>query len=277
MKANLAVILAILACAGLGVVLWQQNASHAVQKQELDKTINSYSNKVSDLEGKLSDERSVRTTLETNLAATQLRDSNELATISATLSAKEASLVAANMEAKKQADAVALAAAKIDERDKKIAELEAQKSDLDKESNTLHSAITNLDAQIKATQEKLKTTEGKNELLTAELEHLRAQKAELERKLSDLASLQEQVRTLKDNLSIARRLDFLRQGLYSAFSQKASEHMINPLPLVQPPTPPGAKSLDVELHERGPVKINSPSSTNPPATNAPPASAPPNR
>lgn len=269
MKANLAVILAILACAGLGVVLWQQNQSHAVQTQELDKKINSYSNRVSDLEQKLSDERSVRTTLETNLAVTQLRDSNELATISANLSAKEASLVAANMEVKKQTDAVAIAAKQIDERDKKIAELEAQKTELDKKSIELQDAITNLDAQIKATKTKLDTAEGDKTRLLAQLKRLQAEKDELERKLSDLASLQEQVRTLKDNLSIARRLDFLRQGLYSAFSQKASEHMINPLPLVQPPTPPGAKSLDVELHERGGIKINSPDSAKQPSTNQP--------
>jgi chromosome segregation ATPase len=273
MKSNLAVILAILACAGLGVVLWQQNQSHAAQKQELDKTINSYSNTVSGLQETLAEERSVHTALETKLTATQLKDSNDLAAIAANLSATEASLVKSQAAAKAANDAVTAAATAIDEKNKKIAELEAQKTDLDKESNTLHTTLTNLEVQIQDTKRKLDTAEGDKRVLLAQYERLKAEKEELERKLSDLASLQEQVRTLKDNLSIARRLDYLRQGLYSAFSQKAGEYLLNP----QPPRPPATnttpKSLDVELHQRGDIKINSPASTNPPSTNMPSAGA----
>jgi hypothetical protein len=96
----------------------------------------------------------------------------------------------------------------------------------------------------------------------------------LERKLSDLASLKEQVRVLKENLSIARRLDFIRQGLYDVLGQKGGAHMITPLPPSPPVTNTNKSPLDVEIHQSGAVKINSPAATNAPFTNAPPARPP---
>jgi hypothetical protein len=43
---------------------------------------------------------------------------------------------------------------------------------------------------------------------------LQAEKAALERKFNDLAVLRDQVRKLKDELSVARRLEWIRRGLY---------------------------------------------------------------
>ena len=108
-----------------------------------------------------------------------------------------------------------------------------------------------------------------------QLKRLQAEKAELERKFQDLAILREQVRRLRDELSIARRLEWIRRGLYGeigkgaellqrGFVAKASESTNAPA------GKGGQYNLDVELSRDGTVKVN----TNAPAvtkTNLPAA------
>ncbi len=269
MKSNLAAILLVLACAGLGIVLWLQLQTHASQTQHLATTINSYSNRVATLQDLLDQDKSVRAILESNLVAIQLKASNELAVAQTKIASTSESLDKAQAEAKAAAVAVNAAAAAIDEKNKKIAELEGQNANLDKEANSLQNSLTNLEAQIRDTQKKLEASDGTNKFLSDELKRLQAQKEDLERKLSDLASLKEQVRLLKENLSIARRLDYLRQGIFDFVNQKGSGRMMNPLP----PSPPAVtntnKSLDVEIHQSGAVKIIPPASTNAPPSGAP--------
>jgi len=282
MKSNLAAILLVVACLGLGAVVWWQYQSHTDQTQNLGKALNSYSNRVSTLEDMLAHESSDKANLSNDMVAVGLKLSNDLAVAHTTLSTTSKDLDKAQADAKASAAAVAAAAAALAEKENRIKELEGQKTDWDKESSDLHLSISNLEIQIQAAQKKLDAAVGDRELLVAELKVLRAQKEELERRLSDLASLREQVRTLKENLSIARRLQFIQQGFYDLISQKGGGRMVNP-PL--PPGPPGAatnKSLDVEFHQTGDVKINSPAATNAPATNtpavrAPSSSAPPAR
>jgi chromosome segregation ATPase len=334
MKSNLAAILLVLACLGLGAVLWEQNQKHADQTQSLDQTITSYSNNLTSLKGQLTVQGFARTNLEINLAATQSKASNdlaevramlsttsarleksqedatafsnhvttltsqlteqllaraqletnlafterkaanELATVRADLSTTTASLEKSQAEAKAAAAAIAAANAAIAEKDKRISALESQNTELDKEASDLRISLTNIQAQIQAARKKLDAAEGDQQLLMAEWTKAQAQKEELEKKFSDLAVLKERVRTLRDNIAIDRRLDYIRRGLYDAGEQKAGDHMINP-----PVAGPAAtnKSLDVELHQGGEIKLNPPASTNAPSARAPSASAPPAR
>jgi len=273
MKSNLAPILLVLACLGIGAVLWFQYQNHAVQRQDLDKKINSYSNLVINIQGELDKKAEDNATLSNNLVAIELKHSNELLVVKTTLTFTSAELDKAQADAKAAANAVAAAAAALAEKDKKILELEGQNNDLDKESSTLRGSITNLETLIQATQKKLDASEGDKKLLMDELKRLQAQKEELERRLSDLASLQEQVRTLKENLSIARRLQFIQQGIYDFMTQKGAGRMASPLP-PSPPVTNTNKSLDVEFHQTGSPRIVPPASTNTPATNTPSASPP---
>ena len=88
----------------------------------------------------------------------------------------------------------------------------------------------------------------------------RAEKAELERQFSDLALLRDQIRKLKDELSIARRLEWIRRGLYGP-EPKGTEKL-------QPgfAAPAGGTNFDlnVEIRQDGGAKVL------PPPTNAPP-------
>jgi chromosome segregation ATPase len=274
MKSNLAAIFLVLVFLGLCIFLWNQNQSLAVHAKKVSETVVSQNDLVSNLQEKLDLQRLTNTILQTNLAAVQLKYSNDLAAAEERVYAASSNYDKAQADYRVAKDAVFAASAALAERDKRIHELEGQNTELDKESSLLRESITNLDAQMVAARKKLDASEGDKQLLLDELKRLQAQKDELERKLSDLASLKEQVAILRDNLSIARRIDWLRHGIYDAIGQKGAERLINP----PPPSPPSTnKSLDVELHQNGGVRILSAPSTNAPSTNASPARAPSTR
>lgn len=165
-------------------------------------------------------------------------------------------MTSSNLE-KSQADAKAA----LEEKDKKIAALESQNTELDKESNDLRASITNLETQIQSTKEKLAASDKDKESLTQQLKELMGKKAELEKELNDLAFLKEQVKKLKEDLSVARRLDMIRRGIYDAIGQKGAERLMHP-PQSAPPA--ATNILDVEIRQDGGVKIKSPAPTNAP-------------
>ena len=243
--ANGVFIALILGCLALGVILLVQHHKHGAQARHWDQTFASYSNQVVALDDKLAQQILVNETLETNLTATKQKASNDLATVETTLSATSSSLERVRAEAK-------AAQAAIEEKDKRIADLEGQNTELDKQSSDLRSSITNLQAQIETTQKKLDADEGDKQLLMAELTHLRAQKDELEKRLTDLAFLKETVRKLKEDLAVARRLDWIRRGIYDAIAVKGGERLTHPLALG---TPGPAPTLDVEIQQNGAVSI----------------------
>ena len=269
MKSNLIAIVLALVCLGLGAALWQQNQKHAELKKNLDQTINDYSNHVAIDENELDQVRHTNSTLESKLAATEVKASNDLAAVQATLAATSSNLEKTQADAKAAADAAAAAAASaandLAEKDKKILALENQNTELDKQDAEMRASITNLEVQIDATQKKLDASEGDKKLLIAELKSLQAKKEELEGKLKDLAFLKEQVKDLRDKLAIDRRLDWIRRGLYSAIGEKGGERLTHPLPSVPPPT---NNALNVEIRQNGGARITAPS-TNAPSTNAP--------
>ena len=79
---------------------------------------------------------------------------------------------------------------------------------------------------------------------------------ELERQFNDLAMLRDQVKRLKDELSISRRLEWLRKGIYG--TPKSVEKLQTPLTSTNK-----NYDLNVELRQdRPPVVV-------PPATNKP--------
>jgi predicted nucleic acid-binding Zn-ribbon protein len=212
------IILGVL-CLGLGVGLWVLSTN---SQKELERAIgnnNSLSNQLvmttEDLTGKLSEQRAVNARLETNLTVRV----EELSTISNRLAQTAAELNRTAAEAKAAAEA---AKAEIQARESKIAELEAQKDDLSKRMTGLTNEISGLSSLIKETERKLAASEGDRASLQKELKRLLAEKAELERKFNDLAILREQVRKLKEELSITRRLEFIRKGLYG-FEKKGGQ------------------------------------------------------
>lgn len=257
MKGRVALVILLLVCVGLGIGLLMRHNQALHEAQVAQAEITTLSNSVKQTQEQVNELKSVNMTLETNLFG-RTREletvSNNLITVSATLAKTEA-------EAKAAAEA---AAAEMAKRDARIAELEGQNDDMTKKMTELNTSLTSLEQQIAATEKKLAASEGDREFLLRELKRLQTEKAELEKQFNDLAVLREQVRKLKDELSIARRLEWIRRGIYGSTAQKGAEG------LMKAPAQPQAGTnadLNVELKQGGGVKIQS--GTNAPAPTAP--------
>lgn len=248
---SVAIVLLIVAL-GMGVGLYYRH-NKAVQEKKADTaTIHELSNQVSEVTAKFDDQKAVNVTLQRDLddRETQLKTySNNLAIVTANLSKTEEEAKAASEAAK----------AEMLKRDARIAELEAERDDLSKRMATLNSSINNLESKIADTEKKLEASEGDREFLLAELKRLQSEKAELERQFNDLALLRDQVRRLRDELQIARRLEWIRRGLYGGF-MKGGERLAKGFAAAGPQT---NYNLNVELNRDGSVRVIPPSTNNP--------------
>ena len=210
-------------------------------------------------QAKVDELKTVNRTLETNLFGR----THELESVSNNFVNISAALAKTQAEAKAAAET---AAAEMAKRDAKISELQGQNDDMTKRMLDLNISLGNLETQIAATEKKLASSEGDRAFLLRELKRLQGEKAELEKQFNDLAVLREQVTKLKDELSIARRLDWIRRGLYGTSAPKGAEALMKP---AQPAVSGTNANLNVELKQSGGVKILS-GTNSPPATNAPP-------
>jgi chromosome segregation ATPase len=238
--------------AGLGLALLVVNNKAHREKQELYDALSVQSNTVTTIKTSLEEQQAVNQVLETNLAATRVDYSNKLTLSDANLRSAEENLEKAKTEAKAQADAEI---AEIATRDKKISDLENQNQDLDKQASDLRGHISGLQTQINATQDKLARSEGDREVLLKELKRLQTEKTALESRFNDLAVMQAQVRKLKNELSVAQNLDWIRRGIYDAIKEKGGERLISPPNNSSPEANP---ALNVELHRTGETNILSP-------------------
>ena len=218
MKAAI-IALVILSLGLAGGLLWRHTKARSDEHLHVaDKIF--LTNQLNETKSKLDENEQMASFLQKNLDQANLKlsdRSNEVLRLSGTL-------------AKTQQDAQAAAEAAKSEmarRDAKINELEAQNTALDKQATDLKSAIGNLEKSIADTEKKLAASEGDREFLLKELKRLQAEKAELERQFNDLAVLKTQVSKLKDELSIARRLEWIRMGIYGMQNVKGAEKLLS--------------------------------------------------
>jgi chromosome segregation ATPase len=258
MKNRLGLVVLIIVCAVLSIALiWTQKQS--VQRAGADEVrIGNYSNQLVATTASLDQQRQVSTALEGDLnrqreAFAQL--TNSYTQVTANLGKTEASL---------QSVRQVLAT-----REARINDLESQNQALDQRAVDLSGAITNLTAQIEDTRNKLAASEGDKAFLERELQRLMAEKADLERQFNDLNALRVQVAKLKEELNVSRRLQWIREGLFTRADQKGAEQLMqkNSAPTE---TKPATYDLNVEVSADGTVRVI-PALTNPPA--APPAGA----
>jgi chromosome segregation ATPase len=247
------VILGILSVAlGVGLLV-RHNSAVKLQKENDDhvQELVNYSNRLEETKTKVDELVKVNSTLETNLTVR----SQDLASRSNDLVKTAAELAKTQKEAQAAAEA---AKAEMAKRDTRITELETQKTVLDQQANDLKSAIGNLEKSIGDTEKKLAASEGDREFLLKELKRLQVEKAELERQFNDLAVLRTQVAKLKEELSISRRLEWIRMGIYGLQAQKGAEKLMA-TPAI--PSPASNFNLQVELKQDGgaiivPAKTN---------------------
>ena len=260
MKAVIGLLIVLTLGLGIGLMVRHRNA---VREKSADtRQIITLSNNLVETKKNLDDTERVVLLLETNLS---MRNS-ELSTTSNSLTKVLADL------AKTQKDAAAAAeAAKVEmaKRDTRIAELNSQLDDQTKKMIDLNTAIEGLNKAISETERKLAASEGDRSFLLKELRRLQVEKAELERQFNDLALLKAQVSKLKEELSIARRLEWIRMGIYGQQNQKGAEKLIAAAAAAESASRSNF-SLNVELKQDGGAQIV------PPKTNAP-APVPPKK
>lgn len=281
MKLKILIGVLVIACITLGIALSRQKKKAQEEQARAQREIRSITMERENLRNTLGEQVSVNKEL-TNavvLAKEQIKNlEGNLAKTQADAQAAQqaaqqrAAQLQAEIEAARKETAMALQrnselAAKSEQeiarRDARINELNSNNDELTRKIDGLSSSIKTLEGAIAETERKLAAAEGDREFLIKELKRLQAEKAELEQRMKDLAFLREQVKQLKEELNIARRLDWIRRGIYGAGEiKKGSQWMQEGLPSAKPGQP--GYSLEVEITRDGAVKVA------PAATNAPP-------
>lgn len=255
MKLKIFTVALFLICVGLGVALvMKQKKTEEVQKtsEEHVVTISDFSNKVVKTSANLEEQKQVNIVLDTEVKKREVK----LGELSNSVTELTTKLEKTESEAKAREQA---AQAELAKRDAKINELEGMKDDMTKRMSNLTNLISDLSKQIADTERKLSVSEGDREFLLKELKRLQAEKAELERQFNDLKVLKSQVAKLKEELAVARRLEFFRAGVFSGM--KGAEKLMQKTTTTQ--TKPGTNfNLNVEFKQDGGAKVV-------PATNAP--------
>ena len=268
MKNRIGEIVLALLCLGLGIALiavWVQSS----KEHQADTTsIGDYSNRVEKVEGvaaklqkDLEEQKQTDQKAYMELNSNFLSASNKLARTAASFSQTAAELAKTRETLKEEQ-------AEVTKRDSRIAELEKQNQDLDKQALDLSSSITNLNLQIAETQRKLVESNQDKAELGKQLDRLMKEKAEMERQFNDLAVLRAQVSKIKEEIVTARRIDWIRQGVYANADEKGAQQLMQGISASQAPvktTKPAHYDLNVEVRADGSVKVI------PPITNAPPA------
>src|SRR6266545_4356373 len=249
MKGKTGIVVLVVLCVALGVGLLVRHARAVDEQRKAEARIKQLSDDVVHTQDQLNEQNKLNDTMEKTLEAkaTEAQGlSNRLETVTVTLEKTEQQAKAAAEQAKDE----------IAQRDAKIADLEGRNDDLTRKMTDLNTSITGLESQIDDTKKKLAASEGDREFLLKELKRLQTEKAELERKFNDLAVLRDQVRKLRDELSIARRLEWIRRGLYG--SEKGAEKLQKGLA-----GPQTNYDLNVEIKQSGGAKIASPATNTP--------------
>jgi len=258
MKNVIGVIVLAGICVGLAVVVLTTKKQAAEEKRKDTETITDLSNKVVKATDDLNEQRQVNILLTNDLAARSAEMAaltNKITEVSTVLSKTEETLKAEQAE--------------LARRDAKIAELENTNLQLDQKAVGLSLQITNLTSQIAETERKLAASEGDKEFLQKELKRMLAEKTELERQFNDLTVLRAQVAKLKEELSIARRLDWIRKGLFASADQKGAQHLMQGGPTAPTASAPKTNlyDLNVEVGVDGSVRVIPPLT----GSNAPPS------
>jgi len=256
MKPKILIPILALLVLGLAIFLFVSRRTVGEQTQQ----IATLSNEWQKASIRVSDLTQVNTTLEKDLA----KRSTEYLSLTNAYSQALATLSKTEGDLKQTEDSLKLSKEELAARDAKINQLEAQNQELDAKSVQLTGALAVLTAQIDATQKKLSAAEGDKEFLQKELNALLTQKAELERQLNDLEFLRAQVAHLRSELSISRRLEWIRRGLFSPGDQKGAQQLLQSGPGAR--ANPGRTNnydLNVEINADGSVKVIAP------LTNAP--------
>jgi chromosome segregation ATPase len=215
---------------------------------KLEKDVNVNSNKFH--------KASMDLTLERNKLASK---SAELDKTTTELSKTKAQLTATTQRAVTAEREIVMAKQEISKRDQKITLLQTEAGNLTEQIGELQGNIQKLSQDIQTKEKELADSMGDREFLITELKRLQQEKAELEKQLNDLAFLREQVKDLKQQLSVKRRLELIRKGIFGGGPPKRGGQRLRDkdfAPITR--SEPKSFSLEVEVTRDGEVKVAPP-------------------
>jgi uncharacterized protein (DUF3084 family) len=249
MKTQLGIIILVVVCVGMVVALVAEKKRADNQQKTDTDTIFDFSNQLTTASVNLDELRQVNLMLTNDLDAsrqTLMILSNQYVATSDSLSNTTVALKTAQDQ---------------------IVGLEAQNQALDQRVAEMTNTIDNLSTQIAETQMKLVETETNNTFLESELKRQVAAKAELERKFNNLTQVRTQVRKLRDDLLVARRLQWMREGTAPGQPYKGAQLLMARGPVTNRIVGPAHYDLNVEVSSDGSVQVvptmtNAPAATN---------------
>jgi chaperonin cofactor prefoldin len=264
MNAKIGMAILAVACVGLAVALVALKHQADAQQTSSAGTIADFSNQLVDAHDQINGLNQVNLMLTNALDASRrqsLAVSNQfvakLVETSGTLAAAETSLQDAQQQ--------------ITNLNTRVADLAAQNQALDQRAASLSNAIVSLNAQIATTRLALASSKTNNAFLAKQLEQQMAQRKQLEDKFNDLAEVRDQVHKLRMDLLVARRLDWMRQGIDPTKPMKGAQLLMRRSPPAAVASTAGSSpyNLNVEVGSDGSVRVI------PPLTNAPATATPP--
>lgn len=262
MKNRIGIILGVLICLGLSIGLVTVKKQADRQREEDTTKVVTFSNQLVEVNRNWEEQKSVSSLLEKDLD-TQKKCFAELTN---NYSKVTSDLAQATTDLNKSQEALKTRDEQLAQRDAKITSLEARNDALDKQAQELSASITNLNTQIAEAQRKLAASEGDKVFLEGELKKLIAEKAELERQFNDLAVLRDQYHKIKQELAVARRLEWIREGVFARAEEHGAQRLIEGLNSPGPAhkTRP-SYDLNVEVSADGSVHVVSPLTNSPPS------------
>jgi len=270
MKFKVAIVILALACVGLAIALFANKKQADDQLAKDANSINEFSNQVVEASERLKELGQVNLTLSNDLSSSQ----QQIALSAEQMAQLSNSLAAANAALAETRNSLLSAQELVTNLNNRIADLETQNRALDDQAASLSNRLVALTMQIEDTKNQLAVSETNAAFLQDELQKQLAQRAELEHKFNDIDELRAQVRKIKDEMFMARRLQLMK---YDNGGKKGGELlMTHTAPAIGPaPKPRPLYDLNVEIGSDGSVHVIPPlGTTNSPATNRPAAAGP---
>jgi chromosome segregation ATPase len=262
MKTKAIIVVLAVACVGLGIAFFATKKSADDQHATDVNSIVEFSNQVVTASRHLDELGQVNLTLSNDLTSSQQR----LALNTEQLAQLSSNLTNANVALTDAKSSLASAQEQVTNLNTRITDLEAQNKVLDQQAVAMTDKLAQLTAQIENTRNQLAIAETNRAFLQGELQKQLAQKAELEHKFNDLDELRAQVKNLKDELFVARRLQLMKND---NGGKKGAELLMQrnlPVPSPSSTKPSPAYDLNVEVGSDGSVKVIPPlGATNNPA------------
>ena len=240
MKTKILIVILAAACVGLLIGLFAIKKQGEEQHTTDLSSISDFSNQVVNANLKINDLNQVNLTYSNDMVLSQQQAaelSNSLATAAATIASSQSALAGAQLQ--------------ITNLNSRLGDLENENKILDERANQLTNTISQLNSLIEDTRSKLATSENNSVFLQQELQKQMAQKAEIEHKFNDIDELRRQVKKVKTDLFIARRLQLSKNDN----SQKKGAQLLIERSASAASSAPANNGLNVEVGSDGSVRV----------------------